>query len=198
MGLFKRNIYVQVECKELAFKPTEWQVWYITPERWKRWNNIWVENGEIFGNDVGKISVPNLIYAVCYVWLRHKKKKIRKSERVNRRKKTTTQTGFHINIMRGLCTFLVGLRGTSAEPLHCLFIRFGRREITIRPFADLPIKHSENANRKPSVVLSPFTPVKLYIYTTMAAQYTTCFIIWSTIDRILLRADSEQNTFQTL
>jgi len=77
-------------------------------------------------------------------------------------KNNYTQTGSHINIMRGLCTFLLGLRGTSAEPLNCLFIRFGRHEITIRPVADLPIKHSENANRKPSVVLPPFTtPVQV-------------------------------------
>jgi len=109
----------------------------------------------------GKISVPNLIYAACVVSGRDIKRKINRNKTTTRQRRMKinnyTQTGFHINIMRGLCTFLVGLRSTSTEPLNCLFIRFGRREITIRPFADLPIKHSENANRKPSVVLPPFT-----------------------------------------
>lgn len=98
-------------------------------------------------------------------------KKKNKGERVYGRKKTTTRTGFHINIMRGLCTFLVGLRGTSSEPLHCLFIRFGWCEITIRPFADLPIKHLENANRKPFVVLLPVYFSLNYIWLCTVAHY---------------------------
>lgn len=54
------------------------------------------------------------------------------------KKNNRARTGFHINIMRGLRAFLAGSLGgctTGAEPLNCLFIRFGRREITIRPFS---------------------------------------------------------------
>lgn len=95
-------------------------------------------------------------------------------------------SGFHINIMRGLCTFLVGLRGTSAEPLNCLFIRFGRREITIRPFADLPIKYPENANRKPSVVFLYNTTLSLRFILLYIPLYTVIYISYDIVFRIIL------------